>query len=442
LIANHFTIADQYERAVRYWHSAGQRAIKRSNHLEAVNHLNVGLRILNALPENQEKDQMELSFLTLLGTALRVTKGFASPEVQSVYSKAREVSKRVSDIPKLLPVLRGLCGYYIARAEFATAYELGKQCLNLAENAKSSEHLLQAHYILGAALFCTGEFALAEKQSVKGLSLYSPDHHSSEVLLYGQDPGVACMFWAAWSLWFLGYPDQALSKGKESLALAKKLSHPYSLAIANDLLASVYQFRGEPELAYESALEAITISKENGYELFLEMGCLIKGWALFKQGEKIEGLSIMKESYDEWVKTGTEIFCSYWLAFLAEAFLRMDEIKNGLDLLDRVLDNENNNEETFYRAEFYRLRGELLLARFPKAQSKTEICFRKAVDIAHKQNNKSIELRSIMSLGNLLHKQKKDKEAFKTLSKSYNWFTEGFDTSDLRKAKSMLDKLS
>ena len=440
LLAIHFTNADQNERALNYWIIAGKRAIEHSAHVEAINHLNAGLRILNTFCENEQKDEIELELLTLLGTALRVTKGFGSPEVQSVYTKAHEVSKRVSEIPKLLPVLRGLSGYYLARTEFSKAYKLGEQCLNLAKSVKSPNHLLQAHYILGASSFCMGNFSSAVDQSKKGFSLYSSEHHSSDILLTGQDPGTACLFWASSSLWFLGYPDQALIKANEALEITKKISHHYSMAIIYYLLALIYQLRGDHNSAYEYAQQAISVSTERGYELFLNMGYIIKGWALCQQGNEDEGISMIKESYEKYINTGTEIFSTYWIAFLAEVYLKTGKEKEGIRLLDKVLDSEN--EETSYEAELYRLRGELLLSDFPDNHSQFEQDICKAIDIARKQNAKSLELKSTISLCHFLKEHNRENEALDSLSKIYNWFTEGFDTRDLIKAKSLLDKLS
>ncbi len=171
------------------------------------------------------------------------------------------------------------------------------------------------------------------------------------------------------------------------------------------------------------------------------MACLIQGWALFEQGKEEEGISIIKESYEAWGDTGAEIFCSFWIAFLAEASLRLGEVTTGLSLLDRTLNGENTNEETFYNAELYRLKGELS-ASSPDNQSQAEVYIRKAIDIARKQNAKSLELKSTISLCHFLKEHNRENEELDSLSKIYNWFTEGFDTTDLIKARLLLETLS
>lgn len=441
ILARHYTEAGLVKQAISYWQRAGERSIKRSANVEAIGHFTKGLEILKALPDTSERTERELALQIALGAPLRVTKGFSSPEVERAYTRARELSQQVGESTQLFPVLRGLCGFYLGRAELQEAHELGEQCLRLAQAAQDSALLIQAEYLLGATLFCLGEIALSREHLEQGITLYNPKQHSSHAFLYGQDPGVACLFWVAWALWHLGYPDQALKKGHEALNLAQELSHSYSLAIALDLLAFIHQFRGEGHAAQERAEESIAISTEQGFEFFLEMGTVLRGWALAEQGRTEEGIAEIRRGLAAWLVTGAELYQPYWLALLSETFGKMGQTEEGLTVLAEALDIVQNNGERYYQAELYRLKGELLLALSPENQAEAEICFRQAIDVARQQCAKSLELRAVMSLSRLWQRQGKKEEARQMLAEMYDWFTEGFDTKDLKESKALLDEL-
>jgi class 3 adenylate cyclase/tetratricopeptide (TPR) repeat protein len=209
LLALHFTEAGFKEKGIYYWKKAGQRAIERSANMEAIAHLTKGLELLKSLPDTPERTQQELMLQIALGAPLRVTKGFGAPEVEKAYARARELCQQVGETPQVFTVLRGLCGFYLARADLQTSRGLGGQSLRLAQSLQDSALLLQAHYLLGATLFCLGEITLSREHLEQGIALYNPRQHSSHAFIYGQDPGVACLFWLAWALWYLGYPDKS-----------------------------------------------------------------------------------------------------------------------------------------------------------------------------------------------------------------------------------------
>ncbi len=453
LLAHHYTDAGLREQAIVYWQRAGQRAVQRSANIEAVSHLTKGLELLKTLPDTHDRTQQELTLQIALGAPLRITKGFASPEVERVYARARELSQQIGETPQLFPVLRGLGGYYIARAEFQTAHKLGEQCLRLAQSMQEPALLLHAHYLLGATLFCQGKIALAREHVEQGIALYNPRQHSSHTLLYGQDPGVACLFWTAWALWHLGYPDQALKRGHEAVTLAQELSHPYSLAIALNIVAFLHQFRREGHAAQEHAEASVTLSNEGGFGFILGMGIILLGWALAEQGQGEEGIAQMRQGLASWQSTGAELYRSYWLALLAEAYGKTGQVEEGLAVLAEALDIVHKNGERYYEAELYRLKGELILMQavgvglipdefVGEAHTEAEACFRQAIEIARRQSAKSLELRAAMSLSRLLNNQGKKDEARQILAEIYNWFTEGFDTRDLKEAKILLEELS
>ena len=232
LVAHHYTEAGLSEQAVHSWQHAGECAIRRSAHVEAISHLTKGLEVLKALPDTPERPRQELLLQTTLGPALMAVKGYAALEVEHAYARARALCHQIGDTSQLFPVLRGLWYFYLLRVELQTARELGEQLLRLAQRVDDPALLLEAHHVLGNTLNYLGELAAAQAHLAQGIALYDRQQHRTHALLYGQDPGVACRSYAAVTLWLLGYPDQALQRSHEALTLAHEVAHPFSLAYA------------------------------------------------------------------------------------------------------------------------------------------------------------------------------------------------------------------
>ena len=231
LVAHHYTEAGCYAQAVGYWQQAGQRAIQRSANVEAIAHLRQGIELLTTLPDTPARVQAELTLQTTLGPALMATRGYAAPEVAATYHRARELCEQAGDTAELFPVLWGMFVLYLGRAEHETARELAEQCLSLARRLDAPALLLEAHLALGVSWFYLGQLSQAHAHLEQGMRLYDPQQHHALAFRYGNfDPGVTCLAYAAWTLWLLGYPDQALARANEALTLAQNLEHPYTLA--------------------------------------------------------------------------------------------------------------------------------------------------------------------------------------------------------------------
>ena len=280
LLAHHFTEAGLSGQAVDYWQRAGERASQRSANVEAIAHLTKGLKVLETLPEIPERTQQELHLQTTLGPALMATKGYTTPEVEQAYTRARELCRQLGETPQLFPALRGLWLFYIARAELQMARELGEQLLALAQSVQAPALLLIGHDALGVSLFYLGELAPAQAHLEQEITLYDPQQHRSLAFLYGQDPGVVCLSYAASALWLLGYPDQALKRSHEALTLAHELSHPFSQALALNFAALLHQDRREGQAAQERAEAVIALSHEQGFPFRVAWGTILRGWAL------------------------------------------------------------------------------------------------------------------------------------------------------------------
>src|SRR5262245_37449404 len=446
LLAHHYTEAGLVGQAISYWQQAGQRASQRSAHIEAISHLTKGLELLKALPDTPEHAQQELLLQTTLGSALMVTKGLAAPEVEQAYLRVRELCRQVGETPRLLPVLFGLCRFYNIRAEYQIAHELGEQFLKLAQRVEPT-HLVGAHYMLAANLYWLGEFASTRAHLEQGLALYNRRQHHSLAFFYAIDIGVSCLSYTSFTLWYLGYPDQAWEREQGALALAQELSHPFSVAQARQSAIICHQLCREAHATQEQAEALIALANDRGFPFWMTFGTIYRGWALAEQGQGEEGIVQMRQGLATYQAMRTEIMRTVWLGLLVEAYGKMGQTEEGLNVLAEALVLVDKTGERVNEAELYRLKGTLTLqsklqSLKSQVEEEAEVCFLKAIDIARRQSAKSLELRAVMSLSRLWQQQGKKAEAGQMLSEVYDWFTEGFDTKDLQEAKTLLAELS
>jgi predicted ATPase len=295
---------------------------------------------------------------------LHTIKGQAAPEVEHAYARARELCQQVGETPQLFSALRGLWNFYLVGAELQTAHELAEQCLSLAQSVQDPALLLGARYALGITLFCLGEWAPVREHFEQGVALHDPQKHCSLAFLYGQDPGVVCLSYGAWVLWFLGYPEQALKRIREALTLARELSRPFSLAYALGPAASLHKCRREVQAAQEWAEAQIALSTEHGFPVRLAWGKILRGWALAEQGQGEEGIRQIRQGLAAYRATGAEALRPYFLALLAEAYGKVGQVEEGLSVLAEAVAKINKNGERMWEAELYRLKGELTLKQF------------------------------------------------------------------------------
>jgi predicted ATPase len=441
LLAHHYTEAGFMAQALPYWRLAGQRAIERSANLEAVAHLTQGLEVLATLPDTPERAQQELVLQATLGPALMHTKGYAFPDVEEAYGRARELCQQVGDTPQLFPVLWGLWHFHMVRGELPTVQELAEQLLSLAQRLHEPALLLEAHYAFGMSLFWRGELASAHAHFAQGIALYNPQQHRPHAFRFGQDPGMACLSAMAWIRQLLGYPDEALIRSQEALTLAQQQAHPFSLAFACTWAAFLHQLRRDGPAAQARAEAAIALATEQEFPFWRAIGAILQGWAHAAQGQTEEGIPQMYQGIAAIRAMGEELGRAYFLGLLADALAHMRQAEEGLTILDEALAAVERTGVRAQEAELYRLKGVLLLLSADH-EAEAEACFRQALVIARRQQAKSLELRAAMSLARLWLRQSKHAEARQLLAPIYNWFTEGFDTADLREAKGLLEALS
>ena len=442
LVAQHYTAAGCTEQAVLYWQRAGQHASDRSAHLEAISHCTTGIELLTTLPETPEHTQQALTLYIGLGAALLITKGQAAPEVEHAYTQARALCQQVGETPDLVPVLFGLWRFYLTRAQLHTAREFAETLLRLAQRADDPTLAVIAHYALGTTWLCLGAFPAARQHLEAGSARYTPDQRRAPVFRMGQDPGVACRALAAWTLWVLGYPEQALARLHEALALAHALSHPFSLAWARCRAAFVFQFRRDVPAVHEQAEAAVALSTEQGFPQWAAWGTSLRGWALARQGQGEAGLAQVRQGIAAWRATGAAAHVPYLCTLLADVSAHLGHPEDGLQALAEAHTLVEQHDERWWEAEVHRLRGVLLLRQSGTPQKEAVTWLQRALDVARRQQAKSLELRAAMSLARLWQQQGKRAEACQLLAEVYGWFTEGFDTADLQEAKALLEALA
>ena len=470
LIAHHYTEANLTEQAIPYWQQAGQRASQRGANAEAVSHLTTGLELLKTLANTPEHVHQELTLQLALNDVLITVRGEGSPDVEKTVLRAQELCQQLGETPQLFPVLWRLVVFYINRGELQTTYKLAEQMLRLAQSVQDPDLLWVAHFALGAPSLWLGELVSARRHLEQAIALSDDPQKRLSHTIGTADSRVNCLFYASWTLWYLGYPDQALKRNQEAMALAEGLSHPFSLAVALGFAALFHHLRREVQRTRARAEAVMALSTERGFPYFLASGTLMRGWALVEQGQVQEGIVQIRQGIATFRAMGVGALLTRRLAMLAEAHGKMEQVEEGLTLLAEAFTQMAKIGERVYEAELYRLRGELTLqqtnqkskvknqepglslvegskitdsrALTPDPQVEAEECFHKAIEIARKQQAKSLELRAATSLARLWQQQGKRAEAHKLLSEVYNWFTEGFATKDLQEAKTLIEELS
>jgi predicted ATPase len=289
---------------------------------------------------------------------------------------------------------------------------------------------------VGHTSYGLGEFLRAREHEEIAISIYNPDRHRPYGFQY-----LYSLCGISWTLWHLGYPDQALKRSHEALAIAQTLSDPMSLALAQFFAGSLRQYRGEAREAQRHAETTTTLCFENGLPNFFDYSTIMSGWVMVHHGHNQEGTEQIQQGLAALHESGAELRKPYFLCLLADACLGASHYDQGLRALQEALAAADKNEDRNHEPDIHRLEGELLLARDGSSASQAQTCFERAVEIARTRSAKSLELRATVSLARLLAKQGKRAEALAMLAEIYNWFTEGFDTADLKEAKALLDEL-
>ena len=440
-LAEHFIQGQDAARGVQYLQYAGEQALHRNAHQEAIRQLTKALQILQTLPDTPERVHDELDVQSVLGPALSATKGYAAPEVAQTYTRLRALAKHVEDRPRLFLALRGLWNCYLMRTEVQMARTLGEQLFHLATHTPTPGLFVEAQRVLGTTLFFQGELIAARTHLEDGITLYDRQQHQALAVHYGADPGVTCRVYAARTLWLLGYPAQALSRGQDALRLARDLGHPFSLGFALGFLTDLLLLRREGHAAQVQNEAGLALAHDYGFPHWVATGMLNRAWCLIAQGQWEAGSTQMSQGMDIWQATGAALEKPLSLATLAEAYGKRGQREKGLSCIAEAHTLVQQTGERWWEAELHRLQGELLLQQATPDVVQGEACFHQALAVARQQQAKSLELRAAMSLSRLWQLQGRRQKARQLLEEVYGWFTEGFDTKDLQEAEALLSAL-
>lgn len=446
-VARHYAEAETNEPAVAYWLQAGQRAYGRAAYREAAEHLQHGLAVVPSLPDAAARYQTEFALQAWLGRVLAAGQNLNAPEVEQAYGRAHELSARLADDRTLSPLLFSVRQFYAARADYRSARELAQRQLTLAEQAGERALRLTAHVGLGTVCLWLGEYATALEHFEQSIALYQANKHRTLALRYGTNPKTTACSLAAWTVWYLGYPEQALSLNKQARSVAQDAASPLELTWAALCSAWLHQHRGEWQLVHEPAAQGLSLAAEHGLSFPSAVAGVLQGWALAKQGQTKDGIEQVHRGLSLAQDSGVGWGRPYLLGLLADAYGLAGQAEEGLNVLVDALGIIRRTDERFCEPELYRLRGELLLAREhglsrPQASSsEAEDCLLLAIKIARRQSAKSWELRAALSLSRLWQRQGKTQQAHQVLESVYGWFSEGLDTPDAQDARALLAAL-
>jgi predicted ATPase/class 3 adenylate cyclase len=444
LIAHHYDEAGLAEQAVAHYQRAGERASQRSANEEAAIHLDRALALLRSLPDTSARARRELALQLALGVAFQASRGFGAPEVERAYQRARSLCEQVEEPGQVAPALFGLSIYYMMRPDFRVAYELADELLARAKRAGDSALRLQGHHACWSTQFCRGELAATLAHAEQGLEIYQPEEHHRQTFRYGNhDPAVCAHLFSAWSLLLLGHPDRAQRESREAMALARQLEHSMTVAVALMTGAFVENDVGRAQAAEGHAMELIELSAERGFPLFAAVGATARGRVLTGRGEFAAGLDALGQGEAVSRTVAAGLFWPFCLAFLLEGYVRAQRPREGLSVLAEAGSSLEAFEPHAYRPELERLEGELLLldGGAEDGGSLAEPKFRRALELARRKGARWLELRASTSLARLLASRGRKEEACALLVPIYDWFTEGFDTQDLKDAKTLLEEL-
>jgi len=438
LLAHHYTEAGLTQPAIYYWLRAGQRAISRSAMAEAVVQLRKGLEQLEALPETDQRWRQELDLQVALGVALMAWQGWAAPEAGRANAHARELCERIGSTAQLWPVLYGEWVFHAVRAEHVAARKLADQLLRRAQDHQDAAAMIVGHRVVGSGALWRGELAGARRAFERTLALYNQQQHGSLGLLYVQDPRVAALSGLSWTLFALGYPEQAQARSGEALDAARELAHWNTLAYALLFGCFFAQMRRARDDAQNQAEALITLATEQNIPHFLGAATMVHGWALTEAVETQTGLAELRRGLPAWRATGAALYEPYFLSLRAEAHSRAGSVKEGLDLVRQALSRVEETGERLLEAELHRMAGELML-RLPKADvAGAEAGLSQAVSVARQQGAKMWEVRAAVALARLWIEQDRRNEARQLLTPLCDNCTAGFEAPDLQIAQAIL----
>jgi class 3 adenylate cyclase/predicted ATPase len=440
LFAQHYAEAGLVEKSALCWGKAGRRSAARSAMAEAAAQFQKGLHQLALLTDNRERQTQELEFWSALGAVLLAVKGGAAPETGHAHVRARELWEQLGSPSEFLWVAYGQSRYHAMRGELNSAHRLDGDLLRLSRQRNDSAGLVLANYSSGRNLLFLGRFASSRSHLEEALALYDPISHGWLVHQSGIHPQVGSHAHSGIDLFCLGYPDQALARGNGAIAEAGRLAHPPSLALSLSIGVRLLSLVGDNAALDECADQLVAVATEQGFPHWRVEGAIYRGWVMVKNGDVAEGMSLLRSGSTAARAAGMELWVPYHISLLAMTYEIAGQIEEGLTLLGEALQIVESTGERWFAAELNRRKGQLLLRRGHIEAAAELYC--RALSIAEEQEAKLWELRAAVSLARLRRDHGRPAEARDLLAPVYGWFTEGFGTPDLKKAKALLDALA
>ncbi|HKV54776.1 MAG TPA: AAA family ATPase [Candidatus Binataceae bacterium] len=441
-LANHYRQANRPDKAVRFFALAAERAVERRAFRETEQHYRDALAMLLTQPESIERNGRELKLQLALGSVLMATKGWAAPETESAHRRADELAETGTTLEQRFTVLVGLFAICYVGGKLAAARERIKRTWDFVNQHPEPAFILETTHHEWTVALCAGELQIAQSQIERGLELYETQLRSVPIPLYtAHHPAVCGYGEGAHVLWLRGHPDAARRHANHAVSLAKDLGDVVSLVWALGAAAHLYQFMRDVQSALEMAEAAIIKAEEIGFLHILRNARIVKAWALAEPGQADAAVVLINEDNVALSAAGAGVWLTHSLATLAEACATAGRIDQGLKAIAEALHLLQQSGECFWEAEIYRVRGELLLKQSESNRDEAQASFERAIQIARAQTAKSLELRATTSLTRLLRDTNRCRETRAMLVDIYGWFTEGFDTADLKDAKALLDEL-
>ena len=448
LLARHCTEAGLIEKAAGWWGKAGQRSLARSALVEAAEQLTRALGQIATLPPSAELRRAEIRLQVALINPLLHVKGYAAPESKAAVERARLLIERAealgepSEDPLLLfSVLYGSWVASFIAFNGDVMRELATRFLELAKKQGATVPIMIGHRLMGTTLTATGDIAKARAHHDQGIALYDPAKHRPLVTRFGQDAGVTGLSFRSLTLWFLGYPEAALADTDHALKIAREIGQAATLMFALAVTNFTRIFCRSCATASARIDELIALADEKGALQRKAEGVTQKGCVLALIGEASDSVQTITSGITAWQSTGATVWVPLYLSYLAKAYAELGQIDDAWRCIGEAIKTIETTKERWYEVEVYRMAGEIAL-KSPERATKAEAYFGQALVIARAQQAKSWELRAALSMARLLSAQGEPDKATDLLAPVYGWFTEGFDTSDLKEAKALLETLA
>jgi class 3 adenylate cyclase/predicted ATPase len=435
VLAYHYQEAGNHQLAIRCWFESGQRALAHSANVEAIANFRKALQLLNALPETPERTKQEIDIQLALGIPLIAVQGYASVETREAFSRARTLCLRLGNIPEYFQALFGLWGHSWMCGKNDDALRMADEFLSRSRALSDPVLLMVAHRVMGSTLLTIGDFQSSANHFEETIRLSISKGKRPLYNLYVVEPQAASLLLLSWDLWFLGYPDQSLSRVSEALALAQDLGHPYTVAFGHYMTSVVHLLRGDAARAFESAEKSFEMSQEQRFSLYVILSRISRGRAVGDLGRLGEARAEIALGIDEARRNGVGFMLPMMDSWLADMHAKAGENECALSIVEGALANIGDVTGRSWESELHRQRAQILVALNPSKVREAESHLKKSIEVARGQSAKSLELRAAISLAELWRTQGRPDEARALLEPICRWFDEGAETADLRRAR-------